>query len=63
MAQALCRRSLIAECLCPSTAVHEKLVIYSAPLGKVPVRVLLFLSVSVIPHSTNAPYSFNVDAI
>jgi len=63
MAQALRRRPLIAECLFPSIAVLAKLVIYSAPVGKVPVRVLLFLPVSVIPHSINAPYSFTVDAI
>jgi hypothetical protein len=63
MAQALRRRSLRAECLFPSIAVHVKLAIYSVPLGMVPVRVLLFLPVSVIPHSINAPCSFNVDAI
>jgi len=63
MAEVLRRRPLIAECLYPSIADHVKLVIYSAPVGKAPVQVLLFLPVSVTPHSINAPYSFTVDAI
>ena len=61
MAQALRRRSLRAECLFPSIALHVKLAIYSVPLGMVPVRVLLFLPVSAIPHPINAPYSFNFE--
>jgi hypothetical protein len=60
MAQALGRQPLIAESLFPSTAVHVKLVMNSA---QVPVRVRRLLTVSIIPHSINAPYSFNVDAI
>jgi hypothetical protein len=63
MAQALIRQPLIAESLFPSTAVHVKLVMNSAPLGKVPVLVRRLLTVSIIPHSINAPYSFNIEAI
>ena len=56
-------RPFVAERLFTPRPVHVKLAIDIVTVGQVPVRVFRFLPVSIIPHSINAPYSFNTAAI